>query len=112
MIREAVRRPTAKISFKIARGLLEALFRVMTRFEVRGRENLPQTGPIIAVCNHVHLIDPISHIISILPRDSIFMAKEELFRYWPIPIFRILMDIAEAFPVRRRGAPEERQQAM
>jgi len=84
----------------------------MTRFEIRGRENLPQNGPIIAVCNHVHLIDPISHIISILPRDSIFMAKEELFRYWPIPIFRILMDIAEAFPVRRRGAPEERQQAM
>lgn len=111
-MREAVRRPTAKISFKIARGLLEALFRVMTRFEIRGRENLPQNGPIIAVCNHVHLIDPISHIISILPRDSIFMAKEELFRYWPIPIFRILMDIAEAFPVRRRGTPEERQQAM
>ena len=112
MMREAVRRPTAKISFKIASGLLEALFRVMTRFEIRGRENLPQNGPIIAVCNHVHLIDPISHIISILPRDSIFMAKEELFRYWPIPIFRILMDTAEAFPVRRRGTPEERQQAM
>lgn len=111
-MREAVRRPTAKISFKIARGLLEPLFRVMTRFEIRGRENLPQNGSIIAACNHVHLIDPVLHIISILPRDSIFMAKEELFRYWPIPIFRILMDTAEAFPVRRRGTPEERQQAM
>lgn len=111
-MREEIRRPTPKVSFKIARGLLEPLLRTMTRLEIRGRENLPQNGPIIAVCNHLHLIDPILHIISILPRDSIFMAKEELFRYWPIPIFRILMDTAEAFKVRRRGTPEERQQAM
>jgi 1-acyl-sn-glycerol-3-phosphate acyltransferase len=40
------------------------------------------------------------------------MAKEELFFYWPIPIFRILMDVAEAYPVRRRGTIEERQMAM
>lgn len=105
-------KPTSKLSFKIASALLESLFRTMTRFEIRGRENLPPNGPIIAVFNHLNLIDPALHIISILPRDSIVMAKEELFRYWPIPIFRILMDIAEAYPVRRRGTPEERQEAI
>jgi len=104
--------PTSKLSFKFWVAVLEFLFRIMTRFEIRGRENLPPSGPIIAVCNHLNLIDPVLHIISILPRDSIFMAKEELFRYWPIPIFRILMDAAEAFPVRRRGTPEEREEAM
>jgi 1-acyl-sn-glycerol-3-phosphate acyltransferase len=40
------------------------------------------------------------------------MAKEELFYYWPVPIFRILMDAAEAYPVRRRGTPEERRMAI
>ncbi len=104
--------PTSKLSFKFWKTVIETLFRIMTRFEIRSRENLPATGPIIAVCNHLNLIDPALHIISILPRDSIFMAKEELFRYWPIPIFRILMDAAEAFPVRRRGTPEEREEAM
>ena len=104
--------PTSKLSFRFWKTAIEILFRIITRFEIRGRENLPATGPIIAVCNHLNLIDPALHIISILPRDSIFMAKEELFRYWPIPIFRILMDAAEAFPVRRRGTPEEREEAM
>jgi len=36
------------------------------------------------------------------------MAKEELFKWWPVPLFRILMDIAEAFPVARRGTPEQK----
>lgn len=112
MIKRKITRPTPKISFKIARPLVEGALRTFIRFEIRGRENLPQNGPLIAACNHLHLIDPLLHIISILPRDSIFMAKEELFQYWPIPIFRILMDIAEAFPVRRRGTPEERHQAI
>jgi len=105
-------KPTSKLSFKIAVGSFRALFKVMLRWEIRGKENLPPNGPIIAVCNHLNLLDPALHIISILPRDSIFMAKEELFRYWPIPLFRILMDIAEAYPVRRRGTPEERQEAI
>jgi len=84
----------------------------VTRLEIRGKENLPPEGPIIAVCNHLNLLDPVLHIVSITPRDSIFMAKEELFKWWPIPLFRILMDIAEAFPVARRGTPEQRLMAI
>ncbi len=112
MIKRGITHPTSKTSFKIARPLVEGALRTFIRLEIRGRENLPQNGPVIAACNHLNLIDPPLHIISILPRDSIFMAKEELFQYWPIPVFRILMDAAEAFPVRRRGTPEERQQAI
>jgi len=112
IIKRRLTRPTSKISFKVARPIVEGALRSIIRFDVKGKENLPSNGPIIAVFNHLHLIPPPLHIISILPRDSIIMAKEELFYYWPIPIFRILMDIAEAYPVRRRGTPEERQLAM
>jgi len=111
-MKEVIVRPTTKLSFKIAQSTVEVVLRSIIRLQIRGRENLPRNGPIIAVFNHLNLIDPPLHIISILPRDSIVMAKEELFRYWPIPIFGILMRIAEAFPVRRRGSTEERQEAM
>jgi 1-acyl-sn-glycerol-3-phosphate acyltransferase len=112
IIKRGLRRPTSKISFKIVRPLVEGALRSAIRLKIEGKENLPPSGPIIAVFNHLNLIDPPLHIISILPRDSIVMAKEELFFYWPIPAFRILMDVAEAYPVRRRGTPEERQMAM
>src|SRR4030042_592575 len=112
IVKRRLRRPTSKISFKIAQPIVEAALRSIIRLEIKGKENLPTKGPIIAVFNHLNLIDPPLHIISILPRDSIVMAKEELFYYWPIPVFRMLMDAAEAYPVRRRGTPEERQMAM
>jgi 1-acyl-sn-glycerol-3-phosphate acyltransferase len=112
IIKRRLRRPTPKISFKIARPLVEWVLRAFIRLEIKDREKLPDKGAFIAVFNHLNLIDPPLHIISILPRDSIIMAKEELFFYWPMPLFRILMDIAEAYPVRRRGTPQERKQAI
>jgi 1-acyl-sn-glycerol-3-phosphate acyltransferase len=112
VIRRKLVRPTPKISFKIARTLVEWVLRAFIRLEIKDRENLPDEGAFMAVFNHLNLIDPPLHIISILPRDSIIMAKEELFFYWPIPIFRILMDIAEAYPVRRRGTAQERRMAI
>ena len=112
IVKRRLRRPTPKISFKIVRPIVEGALRAVVHLEIEGKENLPADGPIIAVFNHLNLIDPPLHIIGILPRDSIIMAKEELFYYWPMPVFRFLMDVAEAYPVRRRGTPEERQMSM
>ena len=111
VVKRRLRRPTPKLSFKIVRPIVEGVLRIFVRLKIEGKENLPPDGSIIAVFNHLNLIDPPLHIISILPRDSIIMAKEELFYYWPMPVFRFLMDVAEAYPVRRRGTPEERQMA-
>ena len=104
-------RPTSKLSFRIARATIAALLKMLVRLEIKGKGNLPSNGPVIAVCNHLNNLDPILHIVNIYPRDCIFMAKEELFKYWPMPIAPILMHIAEAFPVRRRGTVKERQEA-
>jgi 1-acyl-sn-glycerol-3-phosphate acyltransferase len=112
VVRRKLRRPTPKISFKIVRPIVEWLLRAVINLEIKDRENLPEKGPFIAVFNHLNLIDPPLHIISILPRDSIIMAKEELFFWWPIPVFRFLMDVAEAYPVRRRGTAAERRMAI
>ncbi len=103
-------KPSAKLSFKIAAVIAGLLLKVLTRTEVKGKQNLPRSGPIIAVCNHINLLDPAIHIYNILPRDSIFLAKEELFRFWPMPLFAILMRITEALPVPRRGTTKARQE--
>jgi 1-acyl-sn-glycerol-3-phosphate acyltransferase len=112
LVKRKLRRPTPKLSFKIVRPMVEGLLRAVINLEIKDRENLPRKGAIIAVFNHLNLIDPPLHIISMLPRDSIIMAKEELFYWWPIPVFRFLMDVAEAYPVRRRGSAEERRMAI
>jgi 1-acyl-sn-glycerol-3-phosphate acyltransferase len=112
IVKRKLKRPTSKISFKIVRPIVEWALRAVIRLEIKDKENLPPEGAIIAAFNHLNLIDPPLHIISMLPRDSIIMAKEELFFYWPMPVFRFLMDVAEAYPVRRRGTPEERRMAI
>jgi 1-acyl-sn-glycerol-3-phosphate acyltransferase len=112
IIKRKLIRPTSKISFKIVRPIVEGALRAVINLKIEDRGNLPPEGAIIAVFNHLNLIDPPLHIISILPRDSIIMAKEELFFYWPMPVFRFLMDVAEAYPVRRRGTAEERRKAI
>jgi 1-acyl-sn-glycerol-3-phosphate acyltransferase len=65
--------------YYIARGLLIGLFKLFTRWQVKGRENVPEEGPVLLVANHLNLADPPLLGVS-LKRRVIFMAKEELFR--------------------------------
>jgi 1-acyl-sn-glycerol-3-phosphate acyltransferase len=55
------------------------LFSLLTRWQVRGKENVPSQGPLLVVANHLNLSDPPLLGVS-LGRKVIFMAKEELFR--------------------------------
>jgi len=74
-----------------------------TRFRVEGRENVPKTGPLIVVSNHLSRADP--PIISAgIPRRIVFMAKEELFRS---PFMALLVKGFGAFPVRKRQADRD-----
>jgi 1-acyl-sn-glycerol-3-phosphate acyltransferase len=52
---------------------------IFTRFEIKGRNNIPKTGAILVASNHLSLMDPPVVGVS-LGRITIFMAKEELFR--------------------------------
>lgn len=91
--------------YSICRAILVGLLRLCYGFQVFGAENVPQTGPVIVVCNHANLIDPIVVGCSLHQRQVCFMAKEELFR---IPLFSGLIRRLGAFPVKRgtgdRGA--------
>ncbi len=58
--------------------LARMLFFLLTRCQVRGRENVPNEGAVLIVANHMNLSD-VPLLGTSLGRSVIFMAKEELF---------------------------------
>lgn len=84
----------------IGKVIFWIFFTVFCRWEVTGRENLPQRGPVVVVCNHISLWDPVAVGVA-LPRRVYFMAKEELFR---LPLVGLVLRGLGAFPVRRGEA--------
>jgi 1-acyl-sn-glycerol-3-phosphate acyltransferase len=70
---------------------------LLTRYRIRGKENVPRQGPVLVVANHLSVSDPPILAIS-LGRRAAFMAKEELFRNWLSSYF---VRRFGAFPVYR-----------
>jgi len=82
---------------------MRTLLLLLTRYEVRGRENIPSQGPLLVVANHINLADPPLLGVS-LGRKTIFMAKEELFRSRFSAYF---IRGFGAFPVQRGGVDKK-----
>ena len=88
----------------IVLSLLDLLFRVCNRLEVRGREHIPSRGDrgVLFLSNHISALDPFLLGITAMPRFSPVWwraaAKEELFTN----VFsRAVMVLIGAFPVKR-----------
>lgn len=60
-------------------SILRLVFRLFTRIEVSGLENLPAGGPVVLACNHATNFDVFPMQLA-LPRTIFFMGKEELYR--------------------------------
>ncbi|PZC47528.1 MAG: 1-acyl-sn-glycerol-3-phosphate acyltransferase [Chloroflexi bacterium] len=73
-------------------------FRTWTRWELVGRENVPESGGVILVSNHLASADPPMLAAALYPRWPKFMAKVELFQK---PLVGHLFALSGAFPVRR-----------
>ncbi len=65
-------------------------------WEVKGREDVPERGPFIVVCNHLHITDP-PIVAASFRLKAVFMAKEEL---WHNAWSRFWVENFGAFPVR------------
>lgn len=70
---------------------------------VRGEENVPASGPVLLVSNHVSYLDPVG-IGDASPRRVVFMAKQEVFQAGPLGF---LLRGVDAFPVRRGAADRQ-----
>lgn len=84
------------------------LYNILLRWSVTGRENVPRTGSLIIIANHVNFIDPVL-LMCAFPRWVSYMAKEELFRN---PFFGAFLRSGGVFPVSRTGSVENRRNAV
>jgi 1-acyl-sn-glycerol-3-phosphate acyltransferase len=83
--------------YHAGRWAVRAFLFLFTRFEVKGRENVPAVGGILVSANHLSLMDPPVLGVS-LGRSTAFMAKQELFRSG---LGRYFLTAFGAFPVQR-----------
>jgi 1-acyl-sn-glycerol-3-phosphate acyltransferase len=96
------------LSQKIFLVTFRPLLNICFSWKVEGRENVPLTGPLILVANHVHVLDPILLVFG-LPRWIIFVAKEELFRSL---FLRFWLRWAGSLPLQRDGKVREKQRIL
>jgi 1-acyl-sn-glycerol-3-phosphate acyltransferase len=104
------------VVYLIARLVLRPLFLLVVRPHVRGRENVPATGPFIIASNHLSFIDSMA-IPLMAPRRVGYLAKAEYFTGHGIKgwFTRTLFTALGALPVERqdhRAAQEALDTAM
>ena len=86
-----------KFIYQCIRLSLLAIFKIFFRIKVKGKNNLPDEGPVILMSNHISAYDP-PLLVAIFSRPVRFMAKKELFEN---PVMRFVLFLADAFPVDR-----------
>jgi len=81
----------------VADWVLNIVARMLFRLELVGQENVPRSGPFIAMMNHIYFLDPV--LVGLLTRRKvIIMSKIENYRNL---LFRPILYLYGTFPVRR-----------
>jgi 1-acyl-sn-glycerol-3-phosphate acyltransferase len=88
------------VMYRLLRKVGRFVFQVAYGFEVTGLEQVPAEGGCILAANHTSKLDP-PLLYFIFPRLVHFMAKKELFRWFPLGW---IITKLGAFPVDRGAA--------
>ena len=87
-------------TYAITRVIVQLLMPLLGGITVRGRENIPERGPILLAPNHRAYMDP-PYLSMVTKRQLHLMAKDQLFQ---IPVFGPYIKAMGAFPVKRGAA--------
>ena len=88
------------VVFSTSNILMKSALRFWGEWQVEGRENVPQDGPLIVVSNHLSNLDP-PILAASIPRRLYFMAKRGIFHD---PLLSAFLKAWGAFPLNRDGA--------
>jgi 1-acyl-sn-glycerol-3-phosphate acyltransferase len=95
--------PTRKLGYRVMRTIFTTLLRLWFRPRVAGRQNVPETGPVILAPVHRSFAD-FGFTAFCTDRKLFFMAKDSLWKNrW---LGRLLLYVG-AFPVHRESADRE-----
>lgn len=50
---------TPELTYRLIRYITAAIMRLLYRWDVQGRENVPASGATMIIVNHLHLLDPL-----------------------------------------------------
>jgi 1-acyl-sn-glycerol-3-phosphate acyltransferase len=89
----------SRLWYHFSRLLIWLILRVRYRIRYEGRENIPQHGPFLLICNHQSHFDP-PVVGTGVPRQMSFLARKTLFRSTP---FRWLIQSYDAIPLNQEG---------
>lgn len=87
----------------IVKGFANICFHLFYRVDIKGVENIPETGGAILCSNHIHALDSVLYVTRI-KRMIYAMAKEELFNTKFKNWFMRAMGV---FPVKRDSVASE-----
>ena len=88
----------------LMRFVVWILINTLYRIHTHGNENIPQSGPVVLVCNHVSLVDALI-VGGSIRRPVRFVMYHKIF---DIPFLRFLFRTAKAIPI----APAREDQAL
>jgi 1-acyl-sn-glycerol-3-phosphate acyltransferase len=99
-------RPTYQTSpavYRVMRRLGIWLMHALYDYRVSGAENFPESGPVIIVVNHLHLLDP-GAVMPAVPRKIVTLAAD---KYMRNPLLGLLLRMAGVVFVRRGEVDRE-----
>jgi cytidylate kinase len=85
--------------FRLARWFCKVFCETIFRLHPAGRENVPDQGPLVLICNHQSFLDPVLCGIFV-KRPLYFLARDSLFRGF----FGRLIASVNTIPVKRGAA--------
>ncbi len=89
--------------FRFGAGVVIPLLRLLAKRDWRGSENLPKSGPVIVVSNHISYLDPLvfAHFLYKNGRAPRFLGKVGVFK---IPVIGKIISGSGQVPVERESA--------
>ncbi len=75
--RRSLHYPGNKAMRWIVKRLVDLVMPVVTRPRIEGQEHIPAGGPLLVVCNHFHVVDPVI-VIGALPWPPEFLGSAEM----------------------------------
>ncbi|HEY4898794.1 MAG TPA: lysophospholipid acyltransferase family protein [Candidatus Nanopelagicaceae bacterium] len=87
-------------TWKFSAGILIPLVKLISKRDWRGTQNIPRSGPMIAISNHISYVDPLilTYFLYNNGRAVRFLGKASLFK---LPIIGWILRHAEQVPVER-----------